>query len=106
MRSIERQPAASQRSLASRLGVSVGRVNYCLNALIRQGWVKADNFRRSDRKLAYAYLLTPEGMEHKARITRDFLKRKVQEYEALHAEIDELRAEVSSAPTPPQERHP
>jgi len=89
-------PEASQRSLAVRLGVSLGKVNYCMRALIDKGWVKVENFRRSDNKWAYAYLLTPSGAVAKMRLTRDFLARKEQEFESLQAEIDALRMEVAA----------
>ncbi|CAM5783044.1 MarR family EPS-associated transcriptional regulator [Rhizobacter fulvus] len=94
MRQITDQPDASQRNLAARLGVSVGKVNYCLRALVDKGWVKADNFRRSDNKWAYAYLLTPRGASAKVRLTRDFLARKEGEFERLQVEIAKLRGEL------------
>ena len=77
------------------MGISLGKVNYCLRALIEKGWVKAANFRRSSNKVAYAYLLTPRGIDEKARVTAQFLMRKVAEYEALEKEIENLRREVS-----------
>jgi EPS-associated MarR family transcriptional regulator len=91
-------PAAptNQRALAQRLGVSVGKINYCLRAVIDKGWVKVDNFRRADNKWAYTYLLTPSGVHAKMRLTRDFLRRKEREFERLQAEITVLRAEVDS----------
>ena len=73
------------------LGVSLGKANYCLKALTEKGFVKAENFRRSDNKLAYAYLLTPVGIEEKARVTVAFLRRKMQEFEALKTEIEGLQ---------------
>jgi EPS-associated MarR family transcriptional regulator len=88
------KPEASQRRLAERLGVSVGKVNYCMRALIDRGWVKANNFRRSDNKWGYAYLLTPSGALAKLRLARAFLARKEQEFEALQAEIAALRVEL------------
>ena len=94
LRHLADEPAASQRSLAERLGVSVGKVNYCLRALVDKGWVKANNFRRSDNKLAYAYLLTPTGASAKLRLTRDFLARKEREFESLQHEIAALRGEL------------
>ena len=94
LRQITDQPTASQRGLAARLGVSVGKVNYCLRALVDKGWVKANNFRRSDNKLAYAYLLTPAGIEAKARLTRHFLRRKLAEFDQLQLVISELQAEL------------
>jgi MarR family transcriptional regulator, temperature-dependent positive regulator of motility len=93
LRQLNREPAASQRGLAVRLGVSVGKVNYCLRALVDKGWVKANNFRRSDNKFAYAYLLTPAGIEAKARLTRRFLKHKLAEFDRLRNEIEQLRQE-------------
>lgn len=96
LRLIEEQPNLSQRELARRLGVSLGKVNYCLNALIDKGLVKASNFRSSNRKLAYAYLLTPRGVQEKAAITLRFLYLKLNEYEALRAEIAQLRREVGT----------
>lgn len=94
LRQLNQEPTASQRSLAARLGVSVGKINYCLRALVDKGWVKANNFRRSDNKLAYAYLLTPAGIDAKARLTRSFLKRKLGEFERLQSEIERLRHEA------------
>ena len=94
LRQITYQPDATQRSLATRLGVSVGKVNYCLRALVDKGWVKADNFRRSDNKWAYAYLLTPRGASAKVRLARDFLARKESEFERLQVEIAVLRGEL------------
>lgn len=87
-------PAASQRGLAERLGVSLGKVNYCLRALVDKGLVKANNFRRSDNKLAYAYVLTPAGLEEKRRLTQAFLQRKLSEFEVLQQEIEALRHEA------------
>jgi EPS-associated MarR family transcriptional regulator len=87
----------SQRRLAQELGISLGKTNYCLRALIEKGWVKADNFRRSTNKVAYAYLLTPHGIEARARATVQFLRRKVAEHEALANEIELLRDEVKQS---------
>ena len=97
LKTIEENPGLSQRSLAQRLGVSLGKVNYCLNALIEKGSVKVNNFRSSDNKLAYAYLLTPRGIDEKARITVQFLKRKMQDYERLRLEIEELQREAAQS---------
>lgn len=94
LRHLAVNPQATQRELARVLGISLGRTNYCVRALIEHGWVKVQNFRKSDNKLAYSYLLTPQGIEAKARITMRFLKRKRAEYAALKAEIAELTAEV------------
>ena len=76
------------------MGLSLGKTNYCLNAVMQKGWVKARNFRNSRNKAAYMYILTPQGMAAKARITRRFLERKIAEYEQLRDEIEQLRAEV------------
>ena len=94
LRLIESKPELTQRELAQEMGVSLGKVNYCLNALIDKGWVKARNFRKSNNKLAYAYLLTPRGVQQKAAIAVRFLQFKVAEYESLKREIAELRREV------------
>lgn len=95
MRLIEASPALSQRELAMALGVSLGKVNYLLKALIEKGAIKASNFRRSDNKLAYAYLLTPNGVAQKAALTARFLRRKLAEYESLKREIEQLQDEVA-----------
>ena len=94
---LDTQPELSQRQLADELGVSLGKANYCLRALIDKGLIKAGNFRRSDNKLAYAYKLTPGGIAEKARATRRFLQRKIAEYEALKAEIEQLRLEAEES---------
>ncbi|HXU92216.1 MAG TPA: MarR family EPS-associated transcriptional regulator [Gallionella sp.] len=94
LKTLEDNPSLSQRDLAKRLGISLGKVNYCLNALVEKGCLKVNNFRNSDNKLAYAYLLTPRGVEVKARMTVDFLKYKVQEYERLSEEIEELKRDA------------
>jgi EPS-associated MarR family transcriptional regulator len=92
---VESNPQISQREIAKQLGISLGKANYCLKALIEVGMVKASNFRNSKNKLAYMYLLTPSGVEAKSVITLRFLKRKVEEHDALLKEIEELRTEVS-----------
>jgi EPS-associated MarR family transcriptional regulator len=91
---VESQPDLSQRDLAAALGISNGKVNYCLRALIAKGLVKLSNFSNSRHHLGYVYLLTPSGIAEKASLTRRFLQRKVAEYEALKAEIEALRADV------------
>ena len=95
LRRIEENPEITQRELAQELGVSLGKVNYCLKALIDRGWVKANNFRNSHNKASYAYLLTPSGLEEKTKITLRFLKQRMREYEQLKSEIAELEAEVN-----------
>jgi EPS-associated MarR family transcriptional regulator len=94
LRILEEDPAISQRDLARQLGVSLGKANYCLQALIEKGWIKANNFRNSNNKRAYMYLLTRRGIVEKARVTTRFLERKVAEFEALQREIEQLRREV------------
>ena len=84
----------SQRELAKELGMSLGKTNYCLRAVVGKGWVKVCNFRNSAKKAAYIYQLTPRGISAKARITRRFLDRKLEEFERLQVEIQQLRAEV------------
>jgi EPS-associated MarR family transcriptional regulator len=93
------EPQISQRDLAGRLGISVGKTNYCLSALVDKGLVKINNFRRANNKLAYAYLLTPRGIEEKARVTVSFLQRKMREYAELSDEIEALRREMRGAGT-------
>ena len=93
---IEKNPSITQRELAKELGVSVGKANYCLKALIDKGWVKANNFKNSNNKLAYIYKLTPSGIEQKARITVNFLKRKMNDYEELKKEIENLQKEINT----------
>lgn len=91
---LETQPHLSQREVATALGISLGKVNYCLRALITRGLLKAKNFRNSGNKLAYAYLLTPRGIEEKSQITVRFLRRKMEEYERFREEIDLLRGKA------------
>ena len=95
LRELERDPKLSQRELAESLGVSVGKANYCVRALVEKGLLKVENFRRSQNKLAYAYHLTPRGLAAKTRITQRFLEVKKQEYEMLRAQIAELEKEVT-----------
>ena len=92
---LQENPELSQRQLADALGVSLGAANYCLKALVEKGWVKLENFQKNPNKLGYLYLLTPMGISAKTRLTASFLKRKLDEYEALQAEIEELRLEVN-----------
>jgi EPS-associated MarR family transcriptional regulator len=92
---LEENPTLSQREVARELGMSLGRANYCLQSLIRKGWIKAANFKNSRNKAAYMYLLTPRGLERKAQVTVRFLKRKTREYEELRVEIERLRADAA-----------
>ena len=87
-------PDLTQRELADKLGMSVGGLNYCLNALIHKGFVKMANFSKSKNKFKYVYLLTPQGIAEKLALTSRFLKRKMEEYDALKVEIEALKAEV------------
>jgi len=96
LRQLTESPDLSQRELAHRLGLSLGKTNYCLRALIDKGWVKVKNFRNSQNKLAYAYVLTPSGLGAKGSATTAFLRRKQAEFLELEREIEQLRAEVSS----------
>ncbi len=91
---IESNPSITQRELAKELGVSVGKANYCLKALVDKGWIKANNFKNSNKKLAYFYILTPSGIEKKATMTVKFLARKIKEFEALKNEIELLKTEA------------
>jgi EPS-associated MarR family transcriptional regulator len=100
LKTLENNPSLSQRDLAKRLGISLGKVNFCLNALVEKGCLKVNNFRNSDNKLAYAYLLTPHGVEEKARMTMHFLRYKMNEFEQLRAEIKELKREAGQKDLP------
>jgi len=93
---LDENPEMNQRQIASALGLSLGKVNFCLKALVEKGLVKAGNFSRSPNKRAYVYLLTLRGIEEKTKVTMAFLERKQQEYEALKTEIEELKDEASS----------
>ncbi len=93
LRLLDARPSRTQRELARELGVSLGKANYVLKALLNKGFIKAQNFRDSSHKRGYAYLLTPEGVVAKAELTRNFLARKIEEYEALRLEIDRLQRE-------------
>ncbi len=97
LRLLQANPEMNQRVLASELGISLGKANYCLRALVKMGWIKARRFQKSVNKLGYLYILTPGGMEAKARVTRDFLKRRIKEYEALKREIEELSQEAGQS---------
>ena len=93
---LEKNPNMTQRQLAKELGVSLGKAHYLINSLIQVGWVKLDNFKRSDNKMGYMYLLTPKGINEKAMITKTFLARKENEYQQLRREIEQLKSEVQS----------
>jgi EPS-associated MarR family transcriptional regulator len=95
MRLLQDNPDLTQRELAEKLGISVGGLNYCLKALMEKGLVKMANFSNSKNKFKYVYLLTPQGIAEKAALTSHFLKRKMEEYNALKLEIEALSAEAS-----------
>lgn len=96
MRLLDAKPEVSQREVASSLGMSLGKANYCLKALMLKGFVKVGNYRNSTNKIAYFYLLTPSGLAAKADLTRRFLESKMREYENLRAEIEQLKQESHS----------
>ena len=96
MQLLHNNPYLSQRQMAKEIGISFGAVNYCLNALAEKGLVKIHNFSQNQNKFGYAYLLTPTGISEKALLTGSFLKRKLQEYEALKAEIKALKLEIET----------
>lgn len=100
MRLLEANPKLSQRDLARELGISLGKVNYCVQALVRKGWVKAINFKNSHHKAAYMYLLTPHGMDEKGRLTLQYLRIKMGEYERLRLEIEQMRREADDSGSP------
>jgi len=93
LRLLDESPSRSQREVAHELGMSLGKANYVLRALLGKGFVKVQNFRNSQNKRGYAYLLTPEGVAAKGELTRAFLERKIREYDALRLEIERLKAE-------------
>nr|ART38190.1 F278 [uncultured bacterium] len=95
LRLLEETPGITQRELAAKLGVSLGKANYCLRAVMEKGWVKMDNFRRNPNKMGYAYLLSPTGIEEKASVAAQFLKRKMDEFDTLRAEIERLQIELA-----------
>ena len=93
MRLLENNPEMTQRELASALGISLGAANFCLKALVDKGWVKIDNFKKNPSKLGYFYLVTPKGIAAKTKLTMQFLKRKLIEYDELKTEIEALEKE-------------
>jgi len=100
LRLLEARPQLTQRQLAQELGISLGKANYCVKAMLEKGWIKVNNFKNSHNKIAYAYLLTPAGFEKRAKMTVRFLKRKMAEFESLEREIEQLRREVNTADDP------
>ena len=93
LRKLESSPESTQRELSEEMGVSLGKVNYCIRKLTEKGLVKITNFKQNQNKMGYAYLLTPQGIEEKSRLTFSFLKRKLIEYEVLKKEINALQLE-------------
>ena len=87
LRKIEDKPKSSQRELAEEVGFSLGKLNYCLKALKSKGLVKINNFRKNPNKINYIYVLTPKGISHKTKLTIDFMKRKMMEYDELKREL-------------------
>jgi EPS-associated MarR family transcriptional regulator len=98
MKLIEEEPHLSQREIAQRMGISLGKANYCLKSLIEKGFIKARNFYKASHKTPYIYNLTPAGLEEKARVTYRFLKHKMREYEDIKTEIERLKAETEQLP--------
>ena len=89
LRKIGSHPNASQRELAKVLGISLGKLNYCLNALKQKGLIKIDNFKSQKNKLRYLYILTPKGISEKTKLTINFMKKKMKEYDELQSELKE-----------------
>lgn len=100
LKMVSEEPEISQRKLAERLGVSLGKTNYLLKALLDKGHIKVKNFRCNNNKLGYLYLLTPTGISAKLNLTRNYLTRKEEEYQALRDEIETLRTELNNLDTP------
>ena len=96
LRLLQESPTVSQRDIANALGISLGGVNYCLNALVEKGFIKMRNFQEANDKRMYVYLLTPKGIAEKTALTGRFLRRKMQEYEALKAEIEAVRESIDA----------
>lgn len=94
---IEAEPHLSQRDIAQKMGVSLGKTNYCLKALVDKGFIKLQNFYNNKKKSAYIYFLTPQGIEEKAAVTYRFLQRKIKEYEDIKIEIESLKTEAALA---------
>ena len=93
---LDDDPNLTQRQMAEKMGLSLGKFNYCLKELVKKGFVKIDRFTSSQNKAAYMYILTPHGIEQKAKVTVNFLKRKMNEYEKIKQEIEDLKGEVET----------
>ena len=96
LKSLDRDSHPTQRQLSNDLGVSLGKVNYCLKSLIEKGFIKVNNFRNSNNKIQYSYLLTPKGIEEKTKLTLDFIRIKTQEYNTLKQEVESLKQEAKN----------
>ncbi len=96
LQSLEQDSCPTQRQLSNDLGVSLGKINYCLKSLIEKGFIKVNNFRNNNNKIQYSYLLTPKGVEEKAKLTLDFIRIKTQEYDTLKQEIESLKQEAKN----------
>jgi EPS-associated MarR family transcriptional regulator len=94
LRKLEVNPEYTQRELSQEMGVSLGKINYCMKKLIEKGWIKLSNFSHNPNKVGYIYLLTPKGIEHKSRLTTSFLKTKIKEFEMLRDEITKLKLDA------------
>lgn len=94
LRLLEQNPEATQREISLELGISLGKVNYCLRALVQKGHLKAENFKNSKNKAAYLYVLTPRGVSAKGKIAMSYLNRKLIEYEDLRMEIEQIKGEL------------
>ena len=100
LRKLESNPEYTQRELSQEMGVSLGKVNYCMKKLVEKGWIKLTNFSHNSNKLGYMYLLTPHGIEQKAKLTILFLKIKMKEYEMLKDEIILLKKDTEQLESP------
>ena len=94
LRKIEKKPESSQRKLAEELGFSLGKLNYCLKELQKKGWVKIENFKKKDNKISYLkYIITPKGISYRTKLTIDFMKKKMKEYDELKQELKTINGE-------------
>ena len=93
---LEKNPELSQRLLSRELGISLGSINYCIRALVEKGQVKAQNFKKNSNKIGYVYLLTPKGISEKINMTKNFLTKRIEEYEQLRVEINQLKNDIRS----------
>ena len=94
LKHVEKNPNITQRQMAKKLGLSLGKTNYIMKALVQRGWVKLDNFKNSDKKISYIYLLTPEGVLKKTKLAQNFLAMKSDEYNELKKQIEQLKEEI------------